>query len=203
MNRLLVCITLALALLAAMSGCDYDHQTLDFERMIDQHRYDTYEPAEHFADNSIMRRPPYGTVPRERPLLPPLVERGITLEGAPVETIPIPVTAEVLDWGKNRFEIFCAPCHGILGDSDTQVAENMTLRPPPSLQEPPVLGYPPGRVYRAIASGYGLMRSYAAELPVLDRWAVVAYVEALQLSQHASLEALPEPTRAEARPWLQ
>lgn len=201
MNRLLTCLVLALVL--AAPGCDYDHQTLDFERMIDQHRYDPYEPTPYFADGTIMRQPPYGTVARSRPLLPLAIERGVTGQGTLVDTIPVPVNAALMERGQNRYEIFCAPCHGILGNAETQVAENMNLRPPRSLHDAAVRDYPPGRIYRVIAEGYGLMRAYSAELPVIDRWAVVAYVQALQLSQYASLDALPATMQTEARPWLQ
>jgi mono/diheme cytochrome c family protein len=104
--------------------------------------------------------------------------------------------------GRNRFDIYCAACHGRLGDAASKVAENMTLRKPANLLTAPYLTYPPGRIAAAIAEGYGLMRSYAAELPVEDRWAVVAYVKALQLSQHATLGELPAPVQQEAARWL-
>jgi mono/diheme cytochrome c family protein len=185
--------------LGALAGCD-----IDFNRMYEQARYDEYEPSEYFSNGSIMRQPPLGTVPRSQPLgspdLPEIMD-GLRA-GAPVARVPVPVTADVVRRGKNRYEIFCAPCHGLTGAARTQVSENMLLRPPPALVLPPVRTYPAGRIFRAVSYGYGLMRAYDAELGLADRWAVVAYVQALQLSQAIALEALPPAMQREARPWL-
>ena len=179
-----------------LCGCEWD-----LERMLDQKRYDPYEPSEHFDDGMVMRRPPVGTVPRSRVIAPPALTRGVQ-DGEPVVQIPVEVTPALLERGRNRYDIFCSPCHGVLGYSNTRVAANMTLRPPPSLHEPRIRDYPPGRIYRVIGEGYGLMRSYAAELPIIDRWAVVAYVQALQLSQNARLDELPAELQKEAITWL-
>jgi hypothetical protein len=78
----------------------------------------------------------------------------------------------------------------------------MTLRPPPNLLAPPYPDRPPGYIYGVVTHGFGLMRSYAAELPVRDRWAVVAYLQVLQLAQHVALRELPEARREEAARWL-
>jgi mono/diheme cytochrome c family protein len=193
-------VVLALGLafvVAASSGC-----SVDLERMIDQSRYDAYEPSEFFADGTIMRSPPLGTVSRSAVLGPTELLEG-TRGDAYVTELPVPATAELLARGRNRYDIFCGACHGVSGDGRTRVAAAMTLRPPPSLHEPRFREYPAGRLYRVIAEGYGLMRSYAADLPVHDRWAVVAYVQALQLSQAAALEELPDRVRQEASQWLQ
>ena len=86
-------------------------------------------------------------------------------------------------------------CHGIDGQAGTPVAGNMALRPPPSLLHEHLRQAPAGRIFAAITEGYGFMPSYAAELPVRDRWAVVGYVRALQLAQRAELDALPDSIR--------
>jgi Cytochrome C oxidase, cbb3-type, subunit III len=78
----------------------------------------------------------------------------------------------------------------------------MTLRPPPSLHEPRIVAYPVGRLFRVVSQGYGLMPSYADVLSIEDRWAVVAYVQALELSQRVELARLPVELRNEAEPWL-
>jgi hypothetical protein len=189
----LACVAWALAL----AGCD----RIDFNRMDVQARYGVYDPSEYFSNGTIMRHPPPGTVPRSRPLAPPEVTEGMR-DGVMIDRIPLPVTLELVRRGQNRYDIFCAPCHGTTGASGTQVSENMTLRPPPALVLPPVRDYPAGRIYRAIAQGYGLMRAYDAELPLADRWAVVAYVQALQLGQQVALDALPPAIQTEARAWL-
>ncbi len=95
--------------------------------------------------------------------------------------------------------MYCAACHGLAGDGDSPVARNMALRKPPSLHEPRIRALPAGRLYAVVRDGYGLMPSYAEELSVGERWAVVAYVRALQLSQGARLAELPPELRSEAR----
>lgn len=186
----------ALAAIAVASACD-----LDLERMIDQPRFTSYEACEVCPEGTIMMLPPEGTVPRTPAPAGAAIETG--RDGtAWVDEIPIAVDRALVSRGRNRFDIFCAACHGRIGSGVSQVAENMSLREPPSLLVPPVTDYPAGRVYGAIAGGYGLMRSYAAELPVADRWAVVAYVQALQLSQRLQIGQLPPALRQEAAPWL-
>lgn len=198
MSRAPVPLRLAAALAAcALAGCDFD-----FNRMFEQAYYEPYEPSEYFPDGTIMRRPPEGTVPTSRPVLPPAVSEGM-IDGAPLERVPVPVTQAVLERGQNRYDIFCAPCHGLTGESDTPVAVDMRLRPPPPLVTPPVSDRPAGHLYRVITHGYGLMPSYNEEMQAADRWAVVAYVEALQISQRSALRALPQALQMEAQAWLE
>jgi mono/diheme cytochrome c family protein len=171
---------------------------LDFERMIFQDRVDPWEASRFFPDGKVMREPPEGTVPRDRVLGDPAWTSGV-VGGAYVSRVPAPLSIEVLRRGQAQFEAFCAPCHGILGDGESQVAANMELRPPPSLIAPPIHGYPVGRIYQAIDQGFGLMRPYAADLSIPDRWAVVGYVQALQRARGVPVGALPPPLRARAR----
>lgn len=182
------------ALVAA--GCEPD-----LERMTDQERYDPYEPNPYFADGTTMQHPPPGTIPRGEPLVAPEVAEGVR-ENRPVAEMPVAVSPALLQRGRNRYDIFCSPCHGIDGEARTQVAENMRLRPPPPLVRPPVRGFPPGRIYQAITYGFGLMPTYASYLPISDRWAVVAYVQALQISRQVALDALPGDVHEEAASWL-
>lgn len=178
--------------------------TLDLERMIRQQRYAPYQPSELFHDGAAMRRPPEGTVPNDRVTGDPGLTRGVTgvAGGAYVARIPVPVTLELLRYGQGRYEIFCAACHGIAGDGESEVARNMTQRRPPSLVDPRVQAFPPGRIYQVIVEGYGLMRSYEAHIPLRERWAIVAYVKALGRSRAAALDALPPPLRERARKEL-
>jgi mono/diheme cytochrome c family protein len=128
---------------------------------------------------------------------------GISNQLPPAATIPWRSSPRaVLERGRDRFEIFCGVCHGIAGDGVSEVAENMSLRPPPSLVSDPIASYPPGRVFAIIELGYGLMPSYADRLTVADRWAVAAYVGALQLSQRSVLAELPSFLQEEAKRWL-
>lgn len=139
-----------------------------------------------------MRDPPAGTVPRGAP------EPPWRAGGAYVERIPVRMTRELVGLGREHFDVTCAACHGVLGDGVSVVATKMLQRPPPSLLTDRVRAMKPGRLYEIVRDGYGLMPGYTAQLSTPeDRWAVVAYVRALQLSQRATLSELPAGVRAE------
>lgn len=191
----------ALMTIAFTAGCG-GSCGLDLERMGEQPRYTAYEACEVCPEGTIMMMPPPGTVHRGAELGTSELERGRTADGRAVATIPVPVDAAVIARGKDRFDIYCAACHGRLANGISQVAENMALRPPPNLLAEPYPTRPPGYLYAVISDGFGLMRSYAAELAVRDRWAVVAYLQVLQLAQHVALRDLPDERREEARRWL-
>jgi mono/diheme cytochrome c family protein len=149
-----------------------------------------------------MRTPPAGTLPRDEPAGDPALTRGVVGD-AYVSDIPVPVTSDLLLAGKARFEIFCAPCHGARGDGQSTVAANMDLRKPPAIAGPAARALPTGRIYQVVHEGYGLMRSYAEDLvSPEERWAVVAYLRALQLSRGVSLSSLPPSLREEAERHL-
>jgi mono/diheme cytochrome c family protein len=167
-----------------------------WERMQVQPRYNPYKPSTFFSDGRAMRTPPAGTVPRGQIVGNPLRTLG-QAQGNYATSIPVPVTAALLNSGREHFENTCAVCHGVLGDGHSQVALNMFLRPPPSLHEARIRNDPPGRLYEIVRQGYGLMPSYAALLTVDERWAVVAYVRALQLSQGAPVATLPAHVQAQ------
>ena len=158
--------------------------------MEQQKKYLPYKENSFFTDGRAMRPLVEGTVPRERQLGDPLLRTGYRGD-LPAERIPVPVRRELLELGRKHFDIRCAPCHGTLGDGDSVVASRMSLRPPPSLISGDAAAYPPGRVFRIITEGYGMMPSYAAEMSIEERWAAIAYVQALKLSQNAPLGAAP------------
>jgi len=146
-----------------------------------------------FEDGRAMRPPPAGTVPRERIVQNPALTLG-SVDGRDVAEIPVTLTRALLDLGHRKFDIYCATCHGLLGDGNSPVAANMSLRLPPNLHDR--TGMAPGHYYQVISNGFGLMPGYAAELNVQERWAVVAYLRALQLSQSAPLTLAPPEERA-------
>jgi mono/diheme cytochrome c family protein len=176
----------ALALVAA--GCE----VLD-PMWVQESKVKIYRPSDFYPDGIAMRSPPAGTVARED-LHPPEVETGLGSDGKPLARSPLPLTRETLDLGRKRFDVVCGTCHGILGDGDTLVARNMSLRPPPSLHLKVQNG--DGWFYQVISRGFGVMPSYSSHLTVEERWAVVAYLRALQLSQKARLELLPPEDKA-------
>lgn len=187
-------IAIGSALLVVATGCRHKPD-FSLDRMIRQERYEPYAPSAFFPNGAVLQTPAEGTVPRERPLDP--VRREAREEGSLVDYVPLPVTRELLERGRGRFDIFCAVCHGVAGDGECFVAEKMTLVKPPSLHEERLRPMKAGALYQVVAQGYGLMESYASVLSVDDRWAVVAYVQALQLSRNAPVGDLPPAVRAE------
>ncbi|HVK63830.1 MAG TPA: cytochrome c [Polyangium sp.] len=179
-----------------LASCNSSGTERDFERMVNQAHYEYYEETPFFEDRRVMREPPSGTVPHDRAIGPSEVLHG-TADGKFVEAIPVPLSRPMLDDGRKRFEVFCAPCHGVGGDGVSVVAHNMELRKPSNLVAAPVLDYPAGRIYQAIAQGYGLMPAYGHDFSVEARWSIVAYVRALQLRTNGvPVYTLPEPVRA-------
>ena len=178
----------ALALLGAAACGD----TTLFDPMERQPKGRPFAASAFFEDGRAMRTPPPGAVPRER-----LVQSRALTQGRSgdqdVTEIPIPLTRAVLALGRRKFDIYCATCHGILGDGHSPVAEKMSLRPPPSLHER--RGMKAGHYFQVASNGFGLMPGYAAELTVQERWAVVAYLRALQMSQDAPLALAPAQER--------
>jgi mono/diheme cytochrome c family protein len=165
-----------------------------------QPKANRYKESDFWSDGLSMRAPPEGTVPRERITQNAVLTTGRMADG-PVQpngepmpryaaTVPLRTTRELLELGRKRFDITCATCHGPLGDGDSIVARQMSLRPPPSLHK--YVDRPAGYFFEVISKGFGMMASYAAELSVEERWAVVAYIRALQLSQSVpARELLP------------
>jgi mono/diheme cytochrome c family protein len=203
MTRLLM----MLGLLSAVSttAC-IDENILD--PMADrQPRTIRYKESAFYDDGLSMHAPPEGTVPRERITGDAPLTTGRLADGAIqangealpryVTSIPLPLTRELLALGRKRFDITCATCHGPLGDGRSIVGTQMALRPPPSLIEQKYIEKPSGYIFEVATKGFGMMASYAAELDVQERWAVVAYLRALQLAQTAKLDDVPAVRRGE------
>jgi mono/diheme cytochrome c family protein len=190
----------ALLGLAALSGCDSSDMVREPEwtlsRMLDQPRVDPYAPSDFFTDGRGMRTPVAGTVPREAVLGSPMFLDGYE-GGQYAATFPMPITRALLEEGHDHFEVVCATCHGTLGDGNSPVAAKMQIRKPPSLLTPDIASFSPGRVFRIVSVGYGLMPAINYQLDVGQRWAVVAYLKALEHSQVAVVADLPAGLRDE------
>jgi mono/diheme cytochrome c family protein len=154
----------------------------DIDPMMRQEKFKPYWANDDYADGRAMRVPPVNTVPREHVL------NAMT---------PPPVTAALVQRGRERFDIHCAVCHGYAGDGDSVVASKMSLRGPPTLVDDKVRAYPVEKIFEVATKGYGYMPKYDAEISVQDRWAIANYVKALQLSQHASLDDVPADKRGD------
>jgi len=172
--------------LAALCACRED--------MHDQPRLEPFERSPFFADGRGSRRPPEGTVARGS--LPPSRAHltGRDAEGALLEALPVELTADLLARGRERFDIHCAPCHGRTGRGDGMVVRRGYPRPT-SFGDPAVRAKPAGHVFDVITHGYARMPSYAGALTPTDRWAVTAYVQALQLAHGVPVERLSEADR--------
>ena len=163
--------------------------------MHDQPKYDPLEQSQFFDDQRSARPLVEGTVARGHLNEDPAMYTG-KVNGALVTNLPFPVTAELLERGQQRFNIFCAPCHDQVGNG-TGIVVRRGFRRPISFHTDRLRESPPGYYFDVMTNGFGSMSSYAEQVPVKDRWAIVAYIRALQLSQHASLEDVPEKERKE------
>jgi mono/diheme cytochrome c family protein len=178
-------------LLALLTSAACGDTTL-FDPMERQPKSRAFSANPFFEDGRSMQKPPPGTVPRERIVGQPGLVAG-RVGGKDIEEFPLPVTKELVAAGRKKFDIHCAACHGLLGDGRSLVGANMSLRPPPNLHERK--GLLLGHYYQVVANGFGLMPGYAAELSVEERWAVVAYLRALQVSQGAPIAMAPGDER--------
>ena len=118
----------------------------------------------------------------------------MTPDGEMLAEIPMPVTRQVLQRGQQRFDIFCAPCHGRLGNGQGMVVQR-GLRQAASYHQDRLRQERVGYFYDVITNGFGAMQGYAEQIAVRDRWLIVAYERTLQLSQHASVEDVPADRR--------
>ena len=135
----------------------------------------------------------------ERPLLENTVARGSLANDAlfvPKDSnaFPLPVNQELLERGEGRFKIFCSPCHGLQGDGNGMVAVR-GMKHPPTYHQERLRQSPTGYFYDVITNGFGAMLGYSAQIPPRDRWAIIAYVRALQLSRDAKASELPAALR--------
>jgi mono/diheme cytochrome c family protein len=169
--------------------------TTVFDPMERQPKFKAFAANPRYEDGRAMRQPPAGTVPRETQTMRPEITLGQDRAGTVVSAIPIPVTRELMDAGRTRFEVYCAPCHGLLGDGVSPVSSQMSLRPPPNLHK--LRNPAPGHIFQVVSEGFGLMASYAPQLSARERWAIVAYLEALRRSQAATLADAPPDIRAQ------
>lgn len=189
--RLLGRWMLILCALAA-AGCRRD--------MNDQPRYNPYRASEFFADGAAARPLPAHTVARGQLREDEAMFTG-KKAGAPVTELPVPLSASLLTRGRERFNIYCSVCHGADGAGQGMIVQR-GFPPPPSLHLPRLREAPIGHFFEVMTNGYGLMFPYASRVAPADRWAIAAYIRALQLSQNATLNDLDPASRAqlEAQP---
>jgi cytochrome c553 len=179
------CGLLAACCLLVLLGCR--------QQMADQPSYRPLQKSTFFGDDRSAR-----------PLLPGTIAQGYLRAderlytgksgGELVTDLPVPLTGELLARGQDRFNIFCSPCHDRVGNGDGMIVQRGYRRPPSyhidRLREAPI-----GHFFDVITKGFGVMPDYAAQIPPADRWAIAAYIRALQLSQNATLADVPPGPR--------
>ncbi len=163
-----------------------------------------------FANGLSSQLPPLGTVAQSAPLM--VGGREVyPYEDAPVNTgrvagttnfvelNPFPVTAPLLARGQQRFTIYCAPCHGQLGDGNGITKKIGAMAIVANLHEKRIVELPDGELFNTVSHGKNNMQGYAPQIPVEDRWAIIAYLRALQLSHLGSVDDLPPSVRAKLK----
>ena len=164
------------------------------QEMADRGRIKPLEASELFEDGRSARPLPPGTVARGQLRVDEHLYRG-TIGGEPAAGLPVAVDLALLRRGRPRYDVFCAPCHDRVGNGNGMVVQR-GFRRPASLHVERLRDAPAGFYFDVISNGFGAMTAQASQVPVADRWAIIAYVRALQLSQNATLEDVPAGERA-------
>jgi mono/diheme cytochrome c family protein len=162
--------------------------------MHDQPRIEPYEESDFFADGRGNRMPVEGAVARGQLRADEAFYTGLAGDQF-VEVLPVEVTRELLDRGRERYDIFCSPCHSRVGDGRGMIVRR-GFKQPASFHEQRLRDQKIGYFYDVISRGFGEMSSYAAQVEPEDRWAIAAYIRALQLSQNVVVADLDAAGRA-------
>lgn len=173
--------------LCALAGCRQD--------MHDQPRYKPLAKSDFFGDERSARPQVEGTVARGQLKEDTRLHTGKVGQDFSAE-LPFALDHALLDRGQERFAIYCSPCHGQLGRGDGIVVQRGFRNRPASFHDERLRGKPAGYFFDVISNGFGAMQDYSTSIAVRDRWAIVAYVRALQLSQNATIDDVPTEQRA-------
>ena len=169
------------------SGCRRDMQ--------DQPKYLPLQASAFFVDGRSARPIPPNTIARGHLNDNDAFHTGAD-NGQFLNTIPLPVTRAMLERGQQRYNIYCSPCHGELGDGNGMIAKR-GFKIPANLHNDRLRQAPPGYLFQVISNGYGAMPDYSNQIPhVEDRWGIVAYIRALQLSRNATAADMPPEERS-------
>jgi cytochrome c553 len=158
-----------------------------------QPKYLPYEPTDFFGDGRSERQPVPGTVARGQLRLDELMFTGRE-NGVVVDKFPFPITKADLDRGRERYNVYCTPCHDYSGTGRGMIVQR-GFPQPPSYHIQRLRDAPAGHFYEVITNGFGAMYSYAARVEPADRWRIAAYIRVLQLSRNATIQDVPESAR--------
>ncbi len=177
--------------IALWSGCRIDMHV--------QPKQNPLSPSDFYSDKRSARPLVEGTVARGQ-----LHEDTYFYTGRigdnPGDVMPFPVTREVLERGRERFNIYCAPCHSRTGDGNGFIPSRGFTRMPPSYHIPRLQKAPLGYFFDVMTNGFGIMPDYASQVSPEDRWKIVAYIRALQLSQNATIKDVPAGQKVPSEP---
>ncbi len=193
MKHLTIALLLALPVLSGCRGMTSDkppvHPNLNMDY---QEKFEAQERNPFFADGRAMRPLVPGTVARGFLRENSALAYGRTPNGSYVQTMPVPLTRTLLERGRERYDIFCTPCHGLTGDGRGIIMTgNYGYVPAPTFHDDRLRGVEDGYIYEVIHYGVRNMPAYGYQISVEDRWAVVSYVRALQRSRNASADDVP------------
>src|ERR1041385_4032070 len=163
------------------------------QKMANQPKYDPLEPSDFFADGMSARPRVPGTVARGELDIYSFMATG-KINGQDGDGFPMPVTMAVMNRGEERFNIYCSECHGKVGDGNGMIPAR-GYRRPPSYHTEALRNAKTGHFFDVMTNGFGSMPSYAPQVPVQDRWAIVAYIRALQLAHNATVNELTPEER--------
>lgn len=181
---------LGIVALLPLAGCRQD--------MHNQPRYKPLGESDFFPDLRQAREPVPGTIARGQFHEDAYFYSGM-VDGKPGDYMPFPVTEQVLERGRQRFDVFCTPCHSRMGDGNGTVVQRGFTQPP-SYHTDRLRKAPLGYFFNVITEGFGAMPDYAAQIPARDRWDIVAYIRALQLSQDATMADVPPGQKVPSAP---
>jgi hypothetical protein len=163
-----------------------------------QPKYLPYEPTDFFGDGRSERQPVPGTVARGQLRLDELMFTGRE-NGVVVDKFPFPITKADLDRGRERYNVYCTPCHDYTGTGRGMIVQR-GFPQPPSYHIQRLRDAPAGHFYEVMTNGFGAMYSYAARVEPADRWRIAAYIRVLQLSRNATIQDVPESDRQKLTP---
>jgi mono/diheme cytochrome c family protein len=196
---LLACV--AVVSVAGLRGAKSRRPPLEIFPDMDRQLKLRPQTTDHLAPDGRSSRPYVpGTIPRGAPYQDTPAHTG-RLPGTTnfVATLPVPVTPVLLERGRNRYTIYCSPCHGAVGDGNGITKKIGAMAVVASLHDPRIVQLPDGEIFHVIGYGKGLMQGYAGNLGIEDRWAIVAYVRALQLARLGTPEDAPAELRAQLK----
>ncbi len=186
-----ISVGILLSAATLLSGCRLD--------MHAQPRQNPLSRSDFFADQRSARPPVEGTVARGQLHADTYFYTG-KIGASPGDYLPFPATREVLDRGRERYNIYCAPCHSRVGDGNGFIPSRGFARKPPSYHIERLQKAPLGYFYDVMTNGFGIMSDYASQISPQDRWNIAAYIRALQLSQNATAADIPAGQKIPSEP---